>query len=324
MQIVEKMALPVYKMNLWSLELSCESVTTFSLAASILLVFPHLPKSLVSLKITSLPYITRPLLREIARRCTNLKELELSVVERLSTECCWGCFDELSTCVTHSPVGFEPPACNTAGNLAVGEVLTLSHETRSLLHCFKTFYARSLQPLGSLQRLSIGVFLSSPTVLKEHIHDHSLAGAHCQLVGWTVDDSFSAPHTPAIDGQMERPRVHSYRQPGGGVVVQERSTTIGYRPYTPTNCVLCWEAYGRRTREDELIATMRLAQNLRSLELVRWSSWFNLQKTTPPNLSPVNDRAGRSQNKAAELREAQWATFEVQRSESRIKVWRKT
>jgi hypothetical protein len=119
MQIVEKKALPVYKMKLGSLELSCESVSTFSLSASILLVLPHLPKSLVSLKITFLPHITQLLLREIAERCMNLKELELSVVERLSTDCCWACFEELGTCVVHSPVGLDPP-CDTAGNLAVG------------------------------------------------------------------------------------------------------------------------------------------------------------------------------------------------------------
>jgi hypothetical protein len=133
MQIVEKKVLPVHKMKLGSLELSCESVSTFSLAASVLLVFPHLPKSLVSLRITSLPHITQPLLREISRRCTNLKELELSVVERLSTDCCWSCFDESCTSVTHSPVGLGSP-CDTAGNLAVGKVHFLSHETRSLLH----------------------------------------------------------------------------------------------------------------------------------------------------------------------------------------------
>jgi hypothetical protein len=184
---------------------------------------------------------------------------------------------------------------------------------------FKTFYARFLQPLGSLQRLSIGVFLSSPVVLKEHIDNHSFAGE--QLISCILDDSFSAPHTPAIDGLMDRPRIHPYRKPAGeGVVLQERSTTIGYRPYTPTNCALCWEAHGNRTREDELVATMKLAQSLKSLEWVQWSSWFNSPKTTP-KLSPVTDRAGRGE---AESRDVQWAIFEVQRSERRVKVWRKT
>jgi hypothetical protein len=148
MQIVEKKALPVYKMKLGSLVLSCESVSTFSLAASILLVFPHLPTSLVSLKITSLPHITQLLLREIARRCTTLKELELSVVERLNTDCCWACFDELSTCVTHSPVGLNPQ-CDTAVSLAVGEVRAAIHGTRSLLHCLRRFM------LGYFSRLEV-------------------------------------------------------------------------------------------------------------------------------------------------------------------------
>ncbi|KAH9971735.1 hypothetical protein BGW80DRAFT_1174421, partial [Lactifluus volemus] len=233
MQIVEKKVLPVHKMKLGSLELSCESVSTFSLAASILLVFPHLPKSLVSLRITSLPHITQLLLREIARWCTNVKELELSVVERLSTDCCWTCFES-----------------------RVRPSRTPPNETHSLLHRLKAFYARSLQPLKSLQRLSIGVFLSSSAVLKDHIDNHSLEGEH-----W-----------------------------GASISIPERSIIIGYRPYAPTRCALCWEAHGHRTREDELLATMRLAQNLRSLELVRWNSWFINSPTATPNLSAVNDR----------------------------------
>src|SRR6266851_612496 len=117
MQIVEKKALPLYRMKLESLELECGSVPTFSLAAAILLVFPHVPGSLVSLRLTSLPCIAQLLLKEIARRCTNLRELQLSVVERLSTDCCWACFEELSSCVTHSPVGSDA----AAGDLAVGD-----------------------------------------------------------------------------------------------------------------------------------------------------------------------------------------------------------
>ncbi|KAH9039276.1 hypothetical protein EDB85DRAFT_1859688, partial [Lactarius pseudohatsudake] len=256
MQIIEKKALPVYKMNLVSLELACEAVSVFSLSASILLVFPLLPTTLVSLKLTSLPHITSMLLEEISRRCTSLKELELSVVEQLGIDCCWACFEESSTCVKHSPIGFDA-SCDTAEELA-------------------TFYARCLQPLGNLQRLSIGVFLSSSIVLKEHIDSHSLAREDCQLAG----------------------------------------------PYTPTECATCWEAHGLRTREDELMATMRLAQNLRSLTLVRWSSWFNSPKTTP-RYPPLNDKAEKRQSGGAELREVLWAAFEIQRGEGRVKVWRR-
>lgn len=121
MQIVEKKALPVYKMNLVSLELACEAVSVFSLSASILLVFPQIPTTLVSLKLTSLPHITPMFLKEISRRCTSIKELELSVVGRLSIDCCWACFEKSSTCVKHSPIGFDA-SCNTAEELAVSKV----------------------------------------------------------------------------------------------------------------------------------------------------------------------------------------------------------
>ena len=120
MQIVEKRALPLYKMNLETLELECGSVPAISLAASTLLVFPHVPDTLVSLRLTSLPRISRLLLKEIAMRCTNLRELQLSVVERLSTDCCWACFEELSCCATHSPVGSDT-SIGAAGDLAVGD-----------------------------------------------------------------------------------------------------------------------------------------------------------------------------------------------------------
>lgn len=122
MQIMEKKALPVYKMDLVSLELACEAVSVFSLSASILLVFPQLPTTLVSLKFTSLPHITPMLLKEISRQCTSLKELELSVVERLGIDCCWACFEESSTCVKHSPIGCDA-SCDTAEELAVSSSL---------------------------------------------------------------------------------------------------------------------------------------------------------------------------------------------------------
>ena len=187
------------------------------------------------------------------------------------------------------------------------------------------FYAGYLRPLVDLKILSLGVFLSSSVVLTEHIDNHSLAKEDCQLIACTLDDSFSAPHTPAVDSQDGPPRVHPYRKSAKrDVSIPEKGEAIGCRPYTPSKCSLCWEAHGLRTRKDELVATMRLAQNLRNLEFVRWSSWFNLIKTMPPSLdrSPGNDRVG-NQNEPAELRDALWATFEIQREERRIKVWRR-
>ncbi len=158
------------------------------------------------------------------------------------------------------------------------------------------YYAECLRPLVNLKYLSLGVFLSSPVVLREHIDNHSLARENCKLIACTLDDSLSAPHTPAIDGQEGRPRVHPYREStGGDDAIPEMGAAIGCRPYTPSKCSLCWEAHGLRTRKDELMATMRLAQNLRNLESVRWSSWFNPMNTMSRLLvgSPVDDRIGK-------------------------------
>jgi len=119
MQIVKMRILPLYRMKLASLVLECESVPAFSLAASILLVFPNLPETLVSLKLTSLPSITQLLLKEIAVRCVNLRVLELSVVQRLSTDCCWVCLEESSSSIEHSPIGSDAWPATTPGDLAV-------------------------------------------------------------------------------------------------------------------------------------------------------------------------------------------------------------
>jgi len=190
------------------------------------------------------------------------------------------------------------------------------------------FYAGCLRPLVNLKSIYIGVFLSSPAVLKEHIANHSLAREDWQLIGCNLDDSFSAPHTPSVDGQEGRPRVHSYRKSEGrDVSIPEKGTEIGCRPYTPSECVHCWEAHGLRTREIELLATMKLAQTLKGLQSVRWSSWFNSAKAMPRQLDQsllVNERREQGKSAGAEFRDAQWAIFEVQREERRIKVWRRT
>ena len=123
MLIVEKRTLPLYNMRLESLLLECESVPEFSLSTSILLIFPHLPEMLVLLRLTSLPRITQLLLKEIAKRCVNLRELELSVVQRLRTDCCWACFEELSSCAQHS-VGSDALS-DTAGDLAVSDWIAI-------------------------------------------------------------------------------------------------------------------------------------------------------------------------------------------------------
>jgi hypothetical protein len=120
MGIAETKALPLYKMNLESLELECEDEDESSLATSILLVFRHVPKTLVSLRLTSLPCITQLLLEVIAKQCANLRELQLSVIENLSTGCCWGCFEEFSCDVIHSPIGSNASP-TAAGDLAVGD-----------------------------------------------------------------------------------------------------------------------------------------------------------------------------------------------------------
>lgn len=135
MQIIKLRILPLYRMKLMSLVLECESEPALSLAASIILVLPHFPETLVSLRLTSLPSITQLLLKEITGRCINLRELELSVVQRLSANCCWVCFEESGSSIEHSPVGSDAWSA-TAGDLAVSDCpyLNLRDVLTSFLH----------------------------------------------------------------------------------------------------------------------------------------------------------------------------------------------
>lgn len=72
--------------------------------------------SLQNLHLTSLPWITTALLKKISASFPDLKELLLSVTERLYLGCCWICLEDTAGTIVHSPV---PDEYLTVEDLAV-------------------------------------------------------------------------------------------------------------------------------------------------------------------------------------------------------------
>jgi hypothetical protein len=71
-------------------------------------IFKNLVKpgpSLRSLTMTSLARIDSMLLELISETLPGLEILELSCIERIRMECCWGCFEDSLSCIVHSPIG---------------------------------------------------------------------------------------------------------------------------------------------------------------------------------------------------------------------------
>ncbi|KAI0030079.1 hypothetical protein K488DRAFT_55044, partial [Vararia minispora EC-137] len=134
----------------------------------------NLPAGLETLRLARLPYITASMLRSVASHCPSLKDLELGVMERLDTTCCWTCLADSEACVAHSPVGRH------------------GQDFDSLV----TSFSQALQPLQHLRQLSLGIFLSHSTLVPVHLDLHGPSRA-LAIVGTPSGDNSSAPQTPS-------------------------------------------------------------------------------------------------------------------------------
>ncbi|KAL1940773.1 hypothetical protein VTO73DRAFT_7814 [Trametes versicolor] len=117
------------------------------------LFFKNIAADLTRMKLTHLPRIDTALLSLIASRFASLKVLELSCTERLDEQCCWLCFEESSTCTTHSPI---PDLFVDVEHLAEN-------------------FCKALAPLKRLDTLFLGIFLSDVGVLIRHLERCAIA-----------------------------------------------------------------------------------------------------------------------------------------------------
>ncbi|TFK69326.1 hypothetical protein BDN72DRAFT_840691 [Pluteus cervinus] len=156
---------------------------------------------LTSLTLERITRIDTSLLESIAQGLPTLVDLHLSTTERIDLSCCWTCYEDSLTCISHSPI---PGAYPTAEALAES-------------------FAIALGPLKRLAHLSLGIFLSDESLVYSHID---------QAIG-------------------ERQGVNAKTE----------------------DCVLCAEASTTILRR-ELIATRLLAETLKNLQSVEWSSFY--------------------------------------------------
>ncbi|KAL4246252.1 hypothetical protein ABKN59_009222 [Abortiporus biennis] len=108
--------------------------------------------SLTTLRLSYLPRIDTALLALISGNFPALKILALTCSERLLDDCCWDCYEEASSCTTHSPI---PDMYCNAEDLSVA-------------------FGSALSPLRNLQSLHLGIYLSEMEIFYYHIYHSDL------------------------------------------------------------------------------------------------------------------------------------------------------
>lgn len=92
------------------------------------LLLENISADLYDLNFTDLAEVDHSMMQCIASKFTSLVSLELSCAERLDDSCCWSCFEESSTCFTHSPIPDTYSSCFTLVVSACNPLLTLRVE----------------------------------------------------------------------------------------------------------------------------------------------------------------------------------------------------
>ncbi|KAG9309459.1 hypothetical protein JVU11DRAFT_10428 [Chiua virens] len=218
---------------------------------------------LTSLTLTGLWRIDVFLLSIVARAFPGLLSLHLSCTEHLDLSCCWTCFEESSSAVIHSPV---PNHFSTVASLT-------------------SAFAKELKPLTKLIDLHLGIFLSNEDMLENHIDHYNSPRAYSHALRTSFARNRNPTHTGTVLSQSESPHLAhlehvSYaqdeRDPESSETVA--STTLDEVlpfPHGPEMCPICAIMVSApEVRTHELEASLALAQKLKSVRTVSWSSFF--------------------------------------------------
>lgn len=234
---------------------------------------------LTSLALTGLWRIDVFLLSVITRGFPGLVSLHLSCSEHLDVSCCWACFEDSSSAVVHSPVPNHFP---TVASLTVRSSARYPLIVETLL---QSEFTKALKPLTKLTHLHLGIFLSDEDMLENHIDHYDSPGAYSRVLRTALTQNRNLAHTGTTLSQSESPsNVHlehvSYREDEDDPDDSKTAAITTFDevppfPHGPELCPICSitvSAPDVRTRELE--ASLVLAQKLKSLKTISWSSFF--------------------------------------------------
>ncbi|EGN95153.1 hypothetical protein SERLA73DRAFT_162708 [Serpula lacrymans var. lacrymans S7.3] len=239
------------------------------------------PATLTTLTVVALSRIDGQLLTSIASVLPALTVLHLSCTENLDISCCWACFAESASAVVHSPI----PNHFTNIKKLTGE------------------FSTALKGLTKLTDLHLGIFLSDEDLINTILDDyedlrtfrHTLRSVFFPDMGPGCDSSISQS-----SDYEDTPTFHENDS--------EEHAACGEPlfKHDSNQCPVCRTlASAPAIRIRELEASLGLAQNLKSLRTVGWSSFFSRLSV------PVEKRKGDWERTVK---------FHIARSDGRIRV----
>ncbi|KAG8215050.1 hypothetical protein J3R82DRAFT_8459 [Butyriboletus roseoflavus] len=218
---------------------------------------------LTSLTLTELWRIDVLLLSMLSGAFPGLMSLHLSCSEHLDVSCCWTCFEDSSLAVVHSPIPNHFP---TVASLT-------------------SAFAKALKQLTKLTDLHLGIFLSDEEMLNNHIDHYDSPRVYSRILRTTFGQDRDLTRAGLVLSQSESPSTASlghvsFTEDEEDVDNSKAAASMTFDevppfPHGPELCPICSivvSAPDVRTRELE--ASLALAQKLKSLKTISWSSFF--------------------------------------------------
>ena len=139
-----------------------------------------------------------------------------------------------------------------------------------------------LKPLTKLIDLHLGVFLSDEEMLENHIDHYDSPNAYSRALRTTFGQNHDLAHTGTVLSQSESPSTThpehvSYREDkdDSKTAANTAFDEVPPFPHGPELCPICSiMVSGPEVRTRELEASLALAQKLKSVRRISWSSFF--------------------------------------------------